>query len=81
MSGCDRQGLFKAGLTSLTTPANKKYPWFDSSLILLLDFERVWLSIEPDLTMNLNFKEKNGKSPHVLRNWHYIKRPSGLSAG
>ena len=31
----------------------------------------VWLSIEPELTMMLNFEEKNEKAQNVLKNWQY----------
>ena len=30
-----------------------------------------WLSIEPELTMILNFEEKTEKVPNVLKNWQY----------
>ena len=31
----------------------------------------VWLSVEPELTMILNFEEKNKKVQNVLKNWQY----------
>ena len=31
----------------------------------------VWLSIEPELTMILNFEEKTEKAQNVLKNWQY----------
>ena len=31
----------------------------------------VWLSVEPELTMILNFEEKTEKAQNVLKNWQY----------
>ena len=45
----------------------KDFKWQELKIKTL----RVWLSIDPELTMILNFEEKNEKVQNVLKNWKY----------
>ena len=56
----------KARSSELLCP-EKDFKWQELKIKTL----GVWLSIEPELTMLLNFQEKTEKVQNVLKNWQY----------
>ena len=56
----------KARSSELLCP-EKDFKWQELKIKTL----GVWLSIDPELTMILNFEEKNEKVQNVLKNWQY----------
>ena len=56
----------KARSSELLCP-EKDFKWQELKIKTL----GVWLSIDPELTVILNFEEKNEKVPNVHKNWQY----------
>lgn len=50
-----------------TLMSRKRFQWQEFKIKTL----GVWLSIEPELTLILNFEEKTEKVQNVLKNWQY----------